>query len=329
MTLTPLTAHLACAGLVVVDLVARAWRIQWFFRGLGHRIRFRDAFTLNAYGDAACAVTPLRIGGEPARLAGAVRAGVPAEAAAVGILIEVLCAWPVILVTAGILALRFAPQWWRTLGPAAGAAMQRGWPVLLLVAALSVLAWVAGRRLARRFPMRRQQLRRAAVYWRRMPAWPILASVPLSFLNLATRTFLLPLLLLTAADPPPLGPALLGSFALLYSQLVLPTPSGAGAVDVGVLGGVAGHVGAGQEWLLLAWRMYSNGVGVLLGALLAVRFLGWPAVRKLLRSTAASALQADAAVAPTGTDDRASAGDDPASAGEARPAAPPDAMRGR
>lgn len=299
MTLTLLEAHAACVALVAVDLVARAWRIQWFFRGLGHRIGFGEAFTLNAYGDAACAITPLRIGGEPARLAGAVRAGVPAEAAAVGILIEVLCAWPVILVTSGLLALRFAPAWWRTLGPATYAAFQRGWPVLVVVALVSVLAWAIGRRLARRFPVHQQQLRRAAVYWRRMPAWPILASVPLSFLNLATRTFLLPLLLLTAADPPPLGPALLGSFALLYSQLLLPTPSGAGAVDVGVLGGVAGHVGSGQEWLLVAWRLYSNGIGVLLGAVLAVRYLGWPAVRALVRSTAASALEReDAAQAP-------------------------------
>lgn len=290
MTLTPLTAQLACAALVTVDLVARAWRIQWFFRGLGHRIRFRDAFTLNAYGDAACAVTPLRIGGEPARLAGAVRAGVPAEAAAVGILIEVLCAWPVILLTAGVLAVRFAPQWWRTLGPAAAAAMHRGWPIWLAVGVLSVLAWIAGRRLARRLAVPQRRLRRAAVYWRRMPAWPILASVPLSFLNLATRTCLLPLLLHTAAEPPPLGPALLGSFALLYSQLLLPTPSGAGAVDVGVLGGVAGHAGTGQEWVLLAWRGWSNGVGVLLGGVLAVRYLGWPVVRGLLRTTTASAL---------------------------------------
>jgi uncharacterized membrane protein YbhN (UPF0104 family) len=81
---------------------------------------------------------------------------------------------------------------------------------------------------------------------------------------------------------------ILGSFALLYSQLVLPTPSGAGAVELGFLGGAAGDLGDGEGWLLLAWRFYSNGVGVLLGVWLAVQIYGWPALRKLVRPAAAA-----------------------------------------
>jgi uncharacterized membrane protein YbhN (UPF0104 family) len=76
---------------------------------------------------------------------------------------------------------------------------------------------------------------------------------------------------------------LLGSFALLYSQLVLPTPSGAGAVELGFLGGAAGDMGEHQGWLLLAWRFYTNGIGVVIGIWLAAQIYGWPALRKLVR----------------------------------------------
>ena len=74
----------------------------------------------------------------------------------------------------------------------------------------------------------------------------------------------------------------LGSFALLYSQLILPTPSGAGAVELGFLGGAAGDLGHNEGWLLLAWRFYTNGIGVLLGVWLAANVYGWPALRKLV-----------------------------------------------
>ena len=83
----------------------------------------------------------------------------------------------------------------------------------------------------------------------------------MSFINLATRVAILPVLALTLPIPPAMGPLAVGSFALLYSQLVLPTPSGAGAVELGFLGGAAGDLGSGEGWLLLAWRFYTNGVG--------------------------------------------------------------------
>jgi uncharacterized membrane protein YbhN (UPF0104 family) len=282
--MTAVQAHLTCILLVMFDLLARAWRIQWIIRGLGHRISVKDAFILNAFGDAACALTPLRIGGEPARLAGMLRSRVPAPAAFVGISLEVLAAWPVIIVAAGWLAWRYAPAWWLSAGPRLATAAGRAWPWVALVVLVSVVTWVYAQRMAS--PMARhlqRPVRRALVYWRRMPTWPLLASVPLSFINLATRVAVLPVLALTLATPPELGPMALGSFALLYSQLVLPTPSGAGAVELGFLGGAAGDLGQNEGWLLLAWRFYTNGIGVILGVWLAAHIYGWPALRKLVQ----------------------------------------------
>jgi uncharacterized membrane protein YbhN (UPF0104 family) len=120
-----------------------------------------------------------------------------------------------------------------------------------------------------------------------MPRWPLVASIPLSLVNLVTRVAILPVLALTLANPPAMGPMMLGSFALLYSQLLLPTPSGAGAVELGFLGGAAGDLGSDQGWLLLAWRFYTNGVGVVLGVWLAAQIYGWPALRNLVRQSTA------------------------------------------
>lgn len=281
--MTHLEAHTICLGLVAADLLARAWRIQWIVRGLGHRITVKDAFVLNAFGDAACAVTPMRIGGEPARLAGMLRSGVPATAAFVGISFEVLAAWPVIVVAAGWLIWQYAPAWWLSAGPGLTAAAKGAWPWIVLALVVSAIAWAYARR--GNSPVTRQlrrPVRRILVYWRNMPAWPLLASVPLSLINLATRVAILPVLVLTLTSPPALGPTALGSFALLYSQLILPTPSGAGPVDLGFLGGAAGDLGDGQGWLLLAWRFYTSGIGVLLGVLIAAKIYGWPALRKLV-----------------------------------------------
>jgi uncharacterized membrane protein YbhN (UPF0104 family) len=282
--MTPIQAHLICIGLVAVDLLARAWRIQWIVQGLGPHMTVKDAFILNAFGDAACALTPLRIGGEPARLAGMLRSGVPATAAFVGISLEVLAAWPVILIAAAWLAWEYAPAWWLSVGPRLEVAAEGAWPWIAIVVLLSVIAWRYARRVSSPFSRQlRRPVRRALVYWRRMPRWPLVASIPLSLVNLVTRTAILPVLALTLPDPPALGPMMLGSFALLYSQLVLPTPSGAGAVELGFLGGAAGDLGESQGWLLLAWRFYTNGVGVLLGVWLAAKIYGWPALRRLAR----------------------------------------------
>src|SRR4051812_15656379 len=182
--MTALHAHLICIVLVAVDLLARAWRIQWIVQGLGHRMSLWDSFVLNAFGDAACALTPLRIGGEPARLAGMLRSRVPAPAAFVAISLEVLAAWPVIILAAGWLAWRYAPEWWSAAGRRWRAAATTAWPWVLAVALVSLFAWRAARKVAS--PAARQlrrPIRRAMVYWRRMPVWPLVASVPMSFIN--------------------------------------------------------------------------------------------------------------------------------------------------
>jgi len=108
--------------------------------------------------------------------------------------------------------------------------------------------------------------------------------VPLTVLNVATRVAILPLLAVTLSSPPPLGATVVGSFALLYSQAVLPTPAGAGAVELSFLGGAAGNLGSREASLLVMWRLYTTLLPVVLGLVLGVYRYGWAVVPSAIRT---------------------------------------------
>lgn len=286
--LTLLQAHAICAALFMGDLIARALRIRWYLAGLGHPVRFWQAIQLNAWGDAAAGLTPMRFGGEAARLAGILRAGVPATAGFMAIGLEVVVAWLVVIPFGVTIIARFAPTWWRHAGPELLATLSGAWywaaGVALFTLVVGVIAW-RWRHVALREPKR--AMHRVQNYWRDMARWPLLAGVPTSLINVGARTLMLPVLALSLPSHPPLGVLLVGSFILLYSQLVLPTPAGVGAVDFGFLGGIAGNLGPGDAGLLLAWRFYTVGGGALLGVALALHTFGvrpmLAAVRSVLR----------------------------------------------
>ena len=279
-------AHAICAGLTLSDYLARAWRIQLLNRGLKHHLAFRDAIAVNLIGDAACSLTPLRIAGEPVRLGVMLSAGVPPTAAFVAITYEVLAAWPVIIMAAAFLLRRHALEWWEGAAPGLLGAMREAWPWVVAVALLTVLIWIWVRR---RVPSAGHHMgrpvKRMIVHWRRMPWTLLLATAPLTFINLAARVAILPVLASTLPAAPSLSLLLIGSFALLYSQLILPTPSGAGAVELGFLGGAAGNLGSSETSLLFAWRFYTTFVGVILGVAMGLHRFGWRAIKSWLGVT--------------------------------------------
>jgi uncharacterized membrane protein YbhN (UPF0104 family) len=216
-------------------------------------------------------------------------------AAIVGITLEAVLSRLVLIAVASWLIWQYAPEWWQTAGPGLRAAAADAWPWLLIALLIGLIIWGYTRRLVSPPTQRlRRPMRRVLVYLRRMPRWPLVASIPLSAFAIATRIAILPVLALTLPHPPALSPVIFGSFALLYSQMVLPTPSGAGVVEMGFLGGAAGELGAEEGWILLAWRFYTNGIGVLLGVWLAASIYGWPFLRKLLRGRGPAATEQDA-----------------------------------
>lgn len=281
--------HLTCLALVLGDYLARGLRIKVLCDALGHPIGLRDAIATNAVGDAACALTPLRLGGEPSRLASLLRAGVPATASFVAIALESLSSWPVVIATAAVLGLWLVPGWLDQTAPILLRGLLRNWLWIVLAVLVSLGVAVVLRRRIKVGPrLTRRPWRRARVYLRRMPVGPLAIAVLCALVNLVCRVAILPVLMTALHEPQPLGPQLLGSFALLYSQLVLPTPSGAGVVDLGLLAGAAGDVGEGSFRLLFWWRFYSTVLGAGVGVWFASRDFGWPALRRLLRGPSAT-----------------------------------------
>lgn len=283
MALAPLEAHVLCAVLLVADLMGRAVRIQGYLRALGRPIRFRQAFELNAWGDAAAGLTPMRFGGEMAKLAGLLRASVPPPLGVLALGLEAAITYPLVALFGGWLAWRFAPAWWQHARPAVNQAIEAGWPWVIGVGAVTLLGGMLMWAWRRRAPKRARPATASGWIGSRH-AWPLFAGAALSLFNVVARTLMLPILALTLPQHPPFGVMAFGSFILLYSQLILPTPAGAGAVDLGFLSGMAGDLGAGSTALLVAWRFYTVGAGTLLGVGLAAHHFGIrPAVEAIAR----------------------------------------------
>src|SRR5438067_636861 len=90
-------SHLLALGLLGVDCLVRAWRIQLAVWTAGRRLSFSDAFRLNLYGEAASQLTPNRLGGEPARFLGLAEARLRPVTALGAVGGEVAAEWPLVV----------------------------------------------------------------------------------------------------------------------------------------------------------------------------------------------------------------------------------------
>src|SRR5204863_7932144 len=104
-------SNLLALGLLGVDCLVRAWRIQLAVWTAGRRLSFSDAFRLNLYGEAASQLTPNRLGGEPARFLGLAEARLRPVTALVAIAVEVAAEWPVFVIAAAALVAYYVPDW--------------------------------------------------------------------------------------------------------------------------------------------------------------------------------------------------------------------------
>jgi uncharacterized membrane protein YbhN (UPF0104 family) len=257
--------------LFAADVAIRAVRLCVLAPGT--TLTLGQAVAVNAYGEAASAITPARAGGDPARFVALLRDGVSAPRALAALATEMLIDWVLLAVAAVILLLAWgetAATGARRLAALAATPHARVLVVAVLVlAAASILAlrWYR-RRLPRGLAASLADAWRAArdLGWSRVSG-----SAALTGLSMIARTAILPVL---AAGLPGLDPraVVVGSFALLYGQLVLPTPAGAGGVELGFVGGFAGALApAALAELLVAWRIYTLILGAGLGALLLAR----------------------------------------------------------
>lgn len=192
------------------------------------------------------------------------RQGVPARIGFVAVGVELLATSLVIVLTALVLGLTVAREWWATAGPEPVRSATRSWPWLVAILAATLVAWLVVRRVRPGLlHAARAELAAARGHLRDIPGWGYAANVPITLVNIGARVAILPLLAFALEQPPPLAATVVGSFAFLYAQAVIPMP--AGAVELGFLGGAAGNLGAGETELLVGWRIYTTVVGTALG----------------------------------------------------------------
>lgn len=278
-------SHVVALGLMALDCVTRAWRIQLATWAAGGSLSFRDALRLNLYGEAASTLTPNRLGGEPARFLGMAWSGVRPVTALVGLGVEVAAEWPVFGLVAIALGIYYIPDWGEAASRWLGRNLARDLLTLEL-AVLAVLVVIYGlQRLVRAGRIRhrvRRQWRVALAHVRRAPWWVLGAGALLTVVSLAARALVLPALVLGQAEAPPFDVMFFGALALLHAALVVPLPSGGGGIELAFLSGFAGDFGPGhQVIMLLMWRFYTAVLLTVLGVYLLVRTHGVAAAKEL------------------------------------------------
>jgi uncharacterized membrane protein YbhN (UPF0104 family) len=277
-----LATHLVLLALVLVDLVFRAWRLRVLLPPLGHPLRFWPAFLVNVVGETAAVATPMRAGVQPARIGALACEGAPLLIATVAIAVEAVLLYIVVIAIGIGLGIAFAPDWLPSLREQLPSIEKIELWLVVLAIASAVAVW-AGRRLAGRLRGRGVGITRIAHAVRGLPPRVALAVMGLSVLDVLARVALLPVIVATVNPSLDVGPVSLGSFAMLYGQVVTPTPAGAGAVELMFLGGGAGELGSAAGRLLFWWRVYSVGLAAGAGAVLALTRYGPALARALSR----------------------------------------------
>jgi uncharacterized protein (TIRG00374 family) len=255
---TPVGAHAAALALVLADILVRALRLRLL---LGTSpLPVRHAIAVNAIGDAASAVTPARIGGEPARFLALARHGVSPGPRVVALgaerIVDLALAGLVTTAVVAFLGGRgFADVDVIVARLTTGGAL----PWLVGVGIAVVVSAAMAVRLRHRVPTAvRRSLRDTLAAARGLPRSRVAAAGALTALSMAARVAILPVLLAGAGVPGPVLPAAVGSFALLYAQLILPVPAGAGGVELGFVAGVSPLLTpAATATLLITWRIYT------------------------------------------------------------------------
>ncbi len=278
-------AHVACAGLVGVDMLARALRVRLVVSRLGGPLSLGDAVRLNLLGDAAAEVTPFRMAGEPARLGALLRAGVPTRSALMAVGAEFALTYAVVVLLVTAASWTTLPAWWSSIGPALyrAAVHVPVWGVALLALAITLSFPLVSRlrRVTTTLP-RPAGLRSSLQALAGIGSRGVVAVLALTAVNMSARVGILWMLASTLPASPAAGSVLVGSFLLLFGQAFSPTPSGLGVVEMGIMGGAAGPFGGHAVSILLYWRAYTAILPILLAVAFALPRFGAAPVMAML-----------------------------------------------
>jgi len=254
--------------LAIADIGVRALRLRILLGPVEPR-RLTSAVAVNALGDVASALTPARLGGEPARFLALRGRGAPTSASAVVLATErVVDTGLAAVVTAVAAVLLGARGFADVSGLAARFASPGALPWMIAVAVLVIAFATVAVRFRARFPRVGPSLRDAVSHAKAMVGVRLVAAIGLTTVSMVARVAILPLLLWGSGALRDPVAVVMGSFALIYAQLLLPTPAGVGGVELGFVLGVAPLLPPAEvARLLLVWRAITVGVPAGLGAI--------------------------------------------------------------
>lgn len=258
--------HGAAFALMVADVVIRARRSQILLP-----MPFQRALVINTCADAASAVTPGRVGGDPVRFV-ALRRANHSPASIIRLCGSEIAADAVSLVLIGVLLSLAYPAVERQFAASLVETVRsgRGWVAAGIVAA--GLSWVISRRF---FPgVAANVVASIQGAWREgrdQPAGTMACATALTIAALVARCGILPVLL-AGVPGLTLGAVLVGSALLVYGQQLAPTPGGIGAVEIGAVAGFSGIFPSGALALIVViWRTYALILGSVAGGVLLLR----------------------------------------------------------
>lgn len=277
-------AHLLALGAVAFELTLRSAKIALSARACGIPLQFGTAARATLGGDFATAITPARIGAEPARFLVLREARVPAARALLVLFLELFVELLSLVIIAGIL-LAVLPATGALTGVAA---MVGGYATVIL--GLGFGAWAVSRRrtygpppawaraiglragLWRRVQVSLRHLRESVDALRHARLSVMAASLACSVAHISGRLMTLPIIIASLGPDVPLTSLILWPLVLLYGGALIPAPAGGGAMEFGfaaIMRDVLSDdvLAASLIW----WRFYSYYIYVLLGALAAGR----------------------------------------------------------
>jgi uncharacterized protein (TIRG00374 family) len=280
----PLRAHLLAFAAFAAEVVARSLKLTWSAKAVRLELPFTTAVRTSLGGDFGAAITPARMGAEPARFLVLAEAGIAASDAMVILFCELffeMLSLAIIVVGVAVVFNASTSAFFAMVGVLGGYAA-----FVLGIAALGVIlsrrtvgeeppSWARTFRLhGKRWEIVQrwfERLRMTVAAFKRMRyGWATL-SLLASVVHIAVRFTILPVIVYSMTTMTvPLTPLVVWPLGIIFGAAVVPAPGGGGAVELAFRAAL-GHVIPPDAFAasLVWWRFYTFYIYIAFGALVA------------------------------------------------------------
>lgn len=280
----PPVAHLLAFLGFAAEVAARSFKLTWSARAVGTSLPLMTSLRTSLGGDFGAAITPARMGAEPARFLILAEAGIAASDAMVILYAELFLEMISLAVVVAAIALLFEAS---STGFVAMIGVVGGYAAFVVIlGAVGVI--LARRNLGQEPAPWARRLRLHGSRWELMQRWFgrvrttvdafkrmhlgwASLSLAASITHVAVRFTILPAIVYASTTAAvPLDPLVIWPLGIIYGAGVVPAPGGGGAVELAFRAALGGTIpaavfGAALVW----WRFYTFYIYIALGAIVA------------------------------------------------------------